>query len=127
MVVIRLARTGAKSAPFYHVVVADSRKARGGRFIERLGFYNPMARGPEITLKIDRERIEHWITRGAQPSDRIAHLLKSGDSLNATKPKIAEAKSAQMAASHKAAAKKAKEAADEAAKAEKSADETPAE
>ena len=76
MVTIRLARTGAKKKPFYHIVVADSRKPRDGRYIERLGFFNPVAKGAEERLRIDRERVDHWISNGAQPSDRIAALLK---------------------------------------------------
>ncbi len=71
MVVFRLARAGAKKAPFYHVVVADSRKARGGRFIERMGFYNPMALGLETTLQLNQERIAYWVGCGAQPSERV--------------------------------------------------------
>jgi small subunit ribosomal protein S16 len=76
MVSIRLSRTGAKKRPFYHIVVTDSRVARGGRFIERVGFYNPVAQGGEETLRLDRDRIQHWIGQGAQPTDRVASLLK---------------------------------------------------
>lgn len=76
MVVIRLARGGAKKRPFYHVVVADSRTARDGRFIERLGFYNPIARGGEIRLKMDTERFQKWVDEGAQPSERVKSLAK---------------------------------------------------
>lgn len=76
MVVIRLARGGAKKRPFYHVVVADSRNARDGRFIERLGFYNPIARGGEIRLKLDTEKFQQWVEKGAQPSDRVKALAK---------------------------------------------------
>ena len=112
MVVIRLARGGAKKTPFYHVVVADSRKARGGRFIERLGFYNPLARGPETTLQISEERVAHWIKCGAQPSDRVAHILKLGVAANKAQPKKSEVKTAQIDASRKAAAAKAKAAAE---------------
>src|SRR3990167_2493170 len=111
MVVIRLARAGAKKSPFYHVVVADSRKARGGRFIERLGFYNPMARGPETTLQLDQERIGYWVGCGAIPSDRVSLLLKSaksGAAVNKPAPKKAELKTAQIAESIKSAKAKAK-------------------
>lgn len=118
MVVIRLARAGAKKSPFYHIVVADSRKARGGRFIERLGFYNPLARGPETALQIDQERVTHWVGCGAQPSARVAHLLKPTADANKPKLKKSELKTAQVAASHKAAAAKAKAAAEEAPAAE---------
>jgi len=76
MVTIRLARGGAKKRPFYHVAVTDSRNTRDGRFIERLGFFNPVARGQEERLKIDRERAEYWIGQGAQPSPRVRELLK---------------------------------------------------
>lgn len=76
MVVIRLARGGAKKNPFYHVVVADSRRARGGRFIERVGYFHPIARGRATPMDLNKERIEHWISKGAQMSERVAHLLK---------------------------------------------------
>ncbi len=76
MVTIRLARAGAKKRPFYHIVVADSRRARGGRYIERVGFFNPIAVGGEEGLRIERERVDHWISQGAKPSDRVAKLLK---------------------------------------------------
>lgn len=76
MVTIRLARSGAKKRPFYHVTVADSRRARNGRFIERVGFFNPIAKGHEERLRLDLERIEHWISKGAQPSERVASLIK---------------------------------------------------
>ncbi|MCF6282965.1 MAG: 30S ribosomal protein S16 [Candidatus Polarisedimenticolaceae bacterium] len=76
MVTIRLARTGAKKKPFYHIVVADSRMPRDGRYIERLGFFNPVAKGAEERLRIARDRIDHWVSNGAQPSDRVAALLK---------------------------------------------------
>ncbi|RMG30221.1 MAG: 30S ribosomal protein S16 [Gammaproteobacteria bacterium] len=75
MVTIRLARGGAKKRPFYHVVVTDSRNRRDGRYIERVGFYNPLARGKEERLKLDRARIEYWIARGAKTSDRVAKLM----------------------------------------------------
>ncbi len=76
MVTIRLARTGAKKRPFYHIVVADSRRPRDGRYIERVGFFNPIATGGEERLRIDRERLEHWVSQGAQTSDRVSQLLK---------------------------------------------------
>jgi small subunit ribosomal protein S16 len=76
MVVIRLARGGSKKRPFYHISVADQRNARDGRFIERLGFFNPVARGQEERLRVDLERVAYWTSRGAQPSDRVAVLLK---------------------------------------------------
>lgn len=76
MVTIRLSRGGAKKKPFYQMVVADSRRARDGRFIENVGFFNPMAKGQEEKLRIDLARVEHWIGQGAQPSDRVASLVK---------------------------------------------------
>jgi len=76
MVKIRLARTGAKKRPFYHVVVTDSRNARDGRYIERVGFFNPVARGQEEKLRIDTDRIDHWVGQGAQTSDRVAKLIE---------------------------------------------------
>jgi len=75
MVVIRLARGGRKKSPFYHVVATDKRSARNGRFIERLGYYNPKARGQAIPLHLETDRIQYWISQGAVPSDRVAHLL----------------------------------------------------
>ncbi|WMS88614.1 30S ribosomal protein S16 [Pleionea litopenaei] len=77
MVTIRLARGGSKKRPFYHVVVADKRCKRDGRFIERLGFFNPVARGQEETLRLDLERVEHWVGKGAQATTRVAHLIKT--------------------------------------------------
>jgi small subunit ribosomal protein S16 len=76
MVTIRLARGGAKKRPFYHVVVADSRCKRDGRYIERVGFFNPIARGGEERLRLDDAKIQQWIGNGAQPSDRVASLIK---------------------------------------------------
>lgn len=76
MVVIRLSRGGSKKRPFYHLTVADQRNARDGRFIERVGFFNPVARGQEQRLRIEQERVEYWVSKGAQPSDRVAALLK---------------------------------------------------
>ena len=76
MVTIRLARRGAKKRPFYHINVTDSRKSRDGRFIERIGFFNPVARGSEETLRLDVERIDHWVAQGAQLSERVSQLVK---------------------------------------------------
>ena len=76
MVTIRLARGGAKKRPFYQVVVTDSRNARDGRFIERVGFFNPIATGKEERLRVNVERYQHWVTQGAQPSERVAALIK---------------------------------------------------
>ena len=76
MLTIRLARSGAKKRPFFHVSVADSRMPRDGRFVERVGYYNPIASGQEVRLELDLERIDYWIGQGAQPSDRVLNLLK---------------------------------------------------
>ena len=76
MVVIRLARGGAKKRPFYNLVVADSRRARDGRFIERIGFYNPKAPEGRERLRIDGARLAHWQGKGAQLSDTVARLVK---------------------------------------------------
>jgi small subunit ribosomal protein S16 len=71
-----LARGGSKRRPFYHVVVSDSRSPRDGRYIERLGFFNPQARGQEEALRLDSNRIDYWVSQGAQPSDRVSSLIK---------------------------------------------------
>jgi small subunit ribosomal protein S16 len=76
MVVIRLARGGTVKRPFSHLVVADRRRARGGKYIERIGFFNPIAKGGEERLRVDLGRVDHWTARGAQPSERVTGLLK---------------------------------------------------
>ena len=76
MVTIRLARGGSKKRPFYHLTVADSRRARDGRYIERVGFFNPIARGQEQNLRIDDTRVNYWLSQGAKASDRVVKLLK---------------------------------------------------
>jgi small subunit ribosomal protein S16 len=76
MVVIRLSRGGAKARPFYNVVVADKRSRRDGRFIERIGFYNPVAKGGEEPLRIAQDRLTHWLGVGATPSETVARLIK---------------------------------------------------
>jgi small subunit ribosomal protein S16 len=75
MVKIRLSRGGAKKQPFYHIVVMDSRKARDGRSIERVGFFNPVARGQEERLRVDLERVDYWKGVGAQVSERVQSLV----------------------------------------------------
>ena len=77
MVSIRLSRGGAKKRPFYHLVVTDSRNRRDGRYIERVGYFNPVGKEHEENLRIDVERVDYWIGQGAQPSERVASLLKS--------------------------------------------------
>lgn len=76
MVTIRLARAGAKNRPFYHIVVTNSRSPRDGRFIERVGFFNPIATGEEEALRIRTERVQYWLAHGAKASERVAHLIK---------------------------------------------------
>ncbi len=76
MVVIRLSRGGAKKRPFYHMVVTDSRKRRDGNYIERIGYFNPVARGQEVRLHVELEKLNHWQSVGAQLSDRVSSLIK---------------------------------------------------
>jgi small subunit ribosomal protein S16 len=76
MVTIRLSRGGSKNRPFYQIVVTDSRNSRDGRYIERIGFFNPLARGQEERLRLDLDRVNHWKANGAQASDRVASLIK---------------------------------------------------
>jgi small subunit ribosomal protein S16 len=112
MVVIRLSRSGNKNRPYFNVVVADSKKPRDGRFIERIGFYNPMAREGSETLRLETGRIEYWQGHGALLSDTMARIVKlhakGPDGLAEMKKKDAE----------KAASKKAKKEAEKLAKAE---------
>jgi len=77
MVSIRLSRAGAKKSPFYHLVVTDSRNRRDGRYIERLGYFNPVGKASEENLRVDLERVDFWLNRGARPSERVASLLKA--------------------------------------------------
>ena len=76
MLTIRLARAGAKKRPFFHITVADSRKPRDGRFVERVGYFNPISSGKEVRLEINQERVEYWLSQGAQVSDKVSALLK---------------------------------------------------
>ncbi|TYA51800.1 30S ribosomal protein S16 [Aggregatibacter actinomycetemcomitans] len=76
MVTIRLSRGGAKKRPFYQIVVADSRSPRDGRLIERVGFFNPIAQGKAERVRIDLDRVNHWVGQGASLSDRVASLVK---------------------------------------------------
>mgnify|MGYP000545161937 CR=1 FL=1 len=100
MVKIRLSRGGAKKKPFYHVVVADIRSRRDGRAIERLGFFNPVARGQEERLRLDLDRVDHWLGNGAGMSDRVAALVRNLRKERAAAPEAApaEAASSQEAA-----------------------------
>ena len=121
MVVIRLSRGGSKKNPFYNVVVADSRNRRDGRFIERVGFYNPSAKAGAEGLRIDEARVTHWTGNGAQMSDTVARLVKT----HAKGPEAALAAKAKDA--EKAAAAKAKAVAADAAKVKAAADAAKAE
>lgn len=76
MVVIRLARVGAKKRPFYHIVVTDSRQRRDSNYIANIGYFNPIARGQEVRLHLELEQLEHWQKNGAQLTDRVASLAK---------------------------------------------------
>ncbi len=122
MVIIRLARGGAKKTPFYSVVVADSRNRRDGRFIERVGFYNPLAKLGQEGLRLDTARITHWQSNGAKLSDCVARLVKLGakgpEAIQAAKEKDAAKVAAAKAKAAAAEAAKLKEAAEAAAKAE---------
>ena len=86
MVTIRLARHGAKKAPFYHLTVADRGAKRDGRFIERVGFFNPLARGQDETLRVDLARVDHWLSVGARPSERVTALIKQARAAQAGAP-----------------------------------------
>ena len=77
MVSIRLSRAGAKKRPFYHLVVTDSRNRRDGRYIERVGFFNPVGTEKEENLRVDLERVDYWLSQGAKPSERVVTLLKA--------------------------------------------------
>ena len=128
MVVIRLARSGAKKNPYYFITVADERRPRDGAFIERLGFFNPTAKGQEERLRIDLEKLNEWVSKGAQLSDRVLALTKEAklspeeyaQKVEAKKAKVAEKKAAL-------AAKLAKEAEEAAAEEAPVEEEAPAE
>lgn len=106
MVVIRLARAGGHKRPFYHLVVTDRRNARDGRFIERLGYYNPIAPQSENYIEINLERVKYWVSQGAQPSMTVSRLVKDFEKygarpkpIRAKKPKKQAQKEAQTDAS----------------------------
>ena len=120
MVKIRLARGGAKKKPFYSIVATDSRKRRDSGYIERIGYFNPVARGQEVRLTIEEERLEYWTSKGAQLSDRVQQLVKEFKD-----PSIREKRVAAQEA--RAAAIAAKLAAEEKAKADAEAAEKAAE
>ena len=125
MVIIRLARSGAKKNPYYFITVADERRPRDGAFIERLGFFNPMARGQEERLRLDLDKLNEWISKGAQVSDRVKALVKESkltpeelEAKIAAKKSRAEAKKAAIA---EKLAKEAEEKAEQEAPAEEAA------
>lgn len=119
MVVIRLRRLGANKRPFYHVIVADQRFAASGRFIEQLGFFNPIASGKEVRLRLDVEKINAWIAKGAQPSDRVKRLIKENEMGVEAVMKAKQEKHEKAVAAKKAAkAESEKKAAEEAKAAE---------
>ncbi|MBD7921723.1 30S ribosomal protein S16 [Xanthomonas sp. CFBP 8703] len=84
MVKIRLTRGGAKKRPFYHIIVTDVRSARDGRNIERLGYYNPVAQGAEPRIVLDLPRVDHWVSNGAQLTDKVRNLYKEATKAQAT-------------------------------------------
>ena len=139
MVKIRLSRAGANKRPFYHLVVTDSRNKRDGRYIERLGFYNPFGKGKEEDIRVDLDRVQFWVERGAQISDRVKKLLKlikiskedreKIKNLKQEKRKLKkhEAKLANQAPAEEAPAEEVKEEAKEEAPAEEVKEEAPAE
>ena len=93
MVTIRLARHGSKKNPFYHITVADRAAKRDGRFVERLGFFNPVARGSSEELRVDLERVDYWLSVGAKPSDRVQKLIRRARSNVSAGAVVAEAAS----------------------------------
>ena len=124
MVIIRLARSGAKKNPYYFITVADERRPRDGAFIERLGFFNPSASGNEERLRIDLEKIEEWTSKGAQVSDRVNSLVKEAKLTPEELAAKIEAKKVKAEAKKVALAEKlAKEAAEAASQEEASAEE----
>jgi len=127
MVVIRLARSGAKKNPYYFITVADERRPRDGAFIERLGFFNPTAKGQEERLRIDLEKLNEWVSKGAQLSDRVLALTKEAKLTPEEYVQKVEAKKAKIAAKKAALAAKLAKEAEEAAAEEAPAEEAPEE
>ena len=117
MVKIRLARGGAKKKPFYSIVATDSRKRRDSGYIERIGYFNPVARGQEVRLSIEEDRLDYWTSKGAQISDRVKQLVKEFKDPSIREKRVAEQDARASAVAAKLAAE-AKAKADEEAKAE---------
>ena len=126
MVVIRLSRAGAKKRPFYHICVSDRRNKRDGRFIERIGFYNPIAKDTEEKIRFDNERYDHWTSVGAIPSDTVLMLMKRSKMTEEEIKKIEDKKTARQERKKQEKILKQQEAAAEAA-AEEAPVEAPAE
>lgn len=126
MVKIRLARGGAKKKPFYSIVATDSRKRRDSGYIEKLGYFNPVARGQEVRLTIEEDRIEYWTSKGAQISERVKQLVKEFKDPSIHEKRIKAQKTRAVAVATKLVAE-AKAKAQEEAKAEVAAEETPVE
>ncbi len=91
MVRIRLARHGSKKNPFYHITVADQRRSRDGRFIERLGYFNPVAKGNAQEYRIEMDRVDYWLSKGAQPTDMVKKLVSRARKENVEAPSKDEA------------------------------------
>ena len=128
MVVIRLSRGGAKKRPFYHVVVADKRARRDDRNIERIGYFKQIACGPELQLKLNMYRIEHWFATGAKASDRVNGLIKAykkaGGDIASNKESVATRAANYQGAPKKATSEKKAKPAPKAKKAETAAEKT---
>ena len=129
MVIIRLARSGAKKNPYYFITVADERRPRDGAFIERLGFFNPSANGQEERLRIDLDKLQEWISKGAQVSERVSSLIKEAKLTPEEYQAKVEAKKAKSDAKKAAMAEKLAKEAEEKASEEAAAapEEAPAE
>ena len=129
MVIIRLARSGAKKNPYYFITVADERRPRDGAFIERLGFFNPSANGQEERLRIDLDKLQEWISKGAQVSERVISLVKEAKLTPEEYQAKVEAKKAKSDAKKAAMAEKLAKEAEEKASEEAAAapEEAPAE
>ena len=125
MLTIRLARTGAKKRPFFHITVADSRKPRDGRFIERVGYFNPISKGKEVRIEINQDRIDYWLSQGANISDRVLTLIKESNETPEEKEKRVANKEKRRL--RKLAKRTEAKTSDEPAKAVQEGEEVPAE